>query len=346
MPEILGEYIDRLITSKMTENPGKATTARPRGSFLKTYEFAREKQGAPLTFLAAKSIIDSVEKGDFVFVVTGAGAPPYMWVSETDGPPGAATIARALDVGFKAKPVMITSKEKMEALIACCNAAELAIQPEEWVRKRQYGAAIAEPLSLDDKEAEAESAKLVEKYHPAAMIFTEMTGINAKGVMHSMSATDRTPYVAKAHHLVNIAKERGIPTIGIGDGGNEIGFGMVRDRLKTLGGLYSDCSPCSCKDGVATVISTDVLISAAVSNWGVYGVEACLASMLGNMDVIHNETVERRVLEAGVDKGLASAFGRQKLDVDGTTLAANQALITILREMCKNFLHSYEKRAF
>jgi len=51
-------------------------------------------------------------------------------------------------------------------------------------------------------------------------------------------------------------------------------------------------------------------------------------------------------LEAGVDRGLGSGFGRQMLDVDGTTLEANQALVTVIREMVKNFLKKREARAF
>lgn len=346
MPKVLGEYLDRLVTTSMTENPAGRLTKSPRGSSLKLYELAREKQGAPLTYLAAKSLVDRVKKGDFVFIVTGAGAPPYMPKGETDGPLGAAALARMVDLAFEAKPVMITEEEKMDALVETCNAAELAVQPEEWIRRRAYGGAVAEPFPIDDERAWVAAEKLVAKYSPVAMIAVEKLAVGAKGVIHNMSGTDRTQHIAKVHHLVNEARRKGILTIGIGDGGNEVGFGMIREELKALGGIYSDCSPCPCRDGVVTVVSTDVLLPAAVSNWGVYGVEACIAAMVGNLDVIHNEDVERRMLEAGVRRGLASGFGRQMLDVDGTTLEANQALITIMREMVKNFVKKVEPRAF
>jgi hypothetical protein len=346
LPEVLGEYLDRLVTTSMTENPAGGLTKSPRGSLLKLYEFARKKQGAPLTYLAARSLVDRVKRGDFVFIMTGAGAPPYMPKGETDGPLGVAALARTIDLAFGAKPVVITEEEKMDALVETCNAAELAVQSEEWVRKRAYGGAVAESFPINDREARGTAETLVAKYSPVAMIAVEKLAIGAKGVIHNMSGTDRTQHIAKVHHLIDEARRRGILTIGIGDGGNEVGFGMIREELRALGGIYSDCSPCPCKDGVVTVVSTDVLLPAAVSNWGAYGVEACVAAMTGNLGVMHSEGVEGRMLEAGVRSGLASGFGRQMLDVDGTSLEANQALITIMREMVWNFVKRVEPRAF
>jgi hypothetical protein len=341
MSEILGEYLDRLVTTSIITRSYSTKAAH-----LILYELARKKQGAPLTYLAARRLVDSVKKGDFVFLITGAGLKPYLWAGETDGPLGVASLGRMFDWAFRAKPVIITDQEKMDALVATCNAADLAVQPEEWVRKREYGAAVAEPFPLNDEMAKEAAEKLIEKYNPTAMIAIEMTGINAQGVMHSMNGVDITQYVAKVHHLINAARTKGILTIGIGDGGNEIGFGMIHDELHALGGRFSDCSPCPCKGGVATIVATDVLVAAAVSNWGAYGIEACVSAMVENLDVMHNETIERRMLEAGVDRGLGSGFGRQMLDVDGTTLEANQALVTVIREMVKNFLKKREARAF
>jgi hypothetical protein len=341
MSEILGEYLDRLITTSITTR-----SYSTRAAHLALYELARKKQGVPLTYLSARKLVDKVKKGDFVFLITGAGLKPYLWAGETDGPLGVGALGRMFDRAFGAKPVIITDQEKMGALIATCNAAELAVQPEGWVREREYGAAVAESFPVNDDEAEDAAERLIEKYSPVAMIAIEMTGINAQGVMHSMSGVNITPYVAKAHHLINAARQKGILTIGIGDGGNEIGFGKIYDELRALGGRYSNCSPCPCGDGVVTVVATDVLVPAAVSNWGAYGIEGCVSALVENSDVMHNEVIERRMLEAGVNNGLGSGFGRQMLDVDGTTLEANQALITVIREMIKNFLKKRETRAF
>jgi hypothetical protein len=93
--EIVGDSIDRAVNIEMRFRAGL-----PRGVTYPLYEAARKKQGKPLTWLAAKLLVDKVRKGDHVFVVTGAGTPPGLPAGETDGPPGAAAIARAIEFGW------------------------------------------------------------------------------------------------------------------------------------------------------------------------------------------------------------------------------------------------------
>jgi hypothetical protein len=324
----------------MTTNPIRITPGKePLGSHLKLYEFARKKQGSPLTYLAAKRLLDTVKRGDFVFIMADAGAPPYLPVGETDGPLGVAALGRMFDIAFGAKPVVITEKEKKIPFIATCNAAELAVQSEEWFRKRLYGGALVEAFPTDHIKAKEAAQTLIAKYKPVAMVSVETLGPSGKGIIHTMGGSDWTKYTAKAEYLIKEAEKKDILTIGIGDGGNEIGFGLIRNEMRSLGGIFSDCFPqCTCRDGIVTVVATDIVLPAAVSNWGAYGIEACVAAMTGNMDAMHNETIEKRMLEAAVDHGLASGdYGKQMLDVDGTSLETNQALITILREIVKNF---------
>ena len=58
-----------------------------------------------------------------------------------------------------------------------------------------------------------------------------------------------------------------IATIGIGDGGNEIGMGKVRQRVID----YIENGPI-----IASNVSTDQLITAGVSNWGGSALAAAL----------------------------------------------------------------------
>lgn len=346
MIEILGEYLDRLITTNMTTGHASVGT-RPGDYILNMYKWTREKTNTSLTYLAAKNIVDSVEKDDFVFLMAEAAFPPYLSIGETDGPMGTAALARMFDIAFEAKPVIIASSEKIDASIAVWNAAELEVQPEEIVRNREYGGAVAEPFPIDDEEAKKVALELIDRYNPSALISVETLAVNAKGQIHCVSASNSTPYVMKAHHLINEAKEKGILTIGIADGGNEIGCGNIYDELRSFGGLYADCRPiCHCGGGVTTVVETDFLVPAAVSNWGAYGIEACIAAIVDDVDVMHDEIIERRMLEACANVGLAGGIGKRMLNVDGTSLEAGQALITILREMVKNYLKKSRKRAF
>src|SRR5260370_17265052 len=102
----------------------------PRGVTYPLYEAARKKQGKPLTWLAAKLLMDKVKKGDYVFVVTGAGTPPGLPAGETDGPPGAAAIARAIEIGLGAKPVLISEARNMPAVTKSTEAAGVAVVDE------------------------------------------------------------------------------------------------------------------------------------------------------------------------------------------------------------------------
>src|SRR5258708_20534068 len=101
--EIVGDSIDRAVNIEMRFRAGL-----PRGVTYPLYEAARTKQKKPLTWLAAKLLKDKVKPGQHVFVVTGAGTPPGLPAGETDGPPGAAAIAPAIQVGLGAKPVLIS----------------------------------------------------------------------------------------------------------------------------------------------------------------------------------------------------------------------------------------------
>ena len=68
---------------------------------------------------------------------------------------------------------------------------------------------------------------------------------------------------------VQIAPEYDIRTVGVGDGGNEIGMGNVADIIEKELSLV----PC--------VVKVDYLVIASVSNWGAYGLAAYLSIMEG-----------------------------------------------------------------
>ena len=95
--ENIGKCLDQLINIDIIE----------RGIIDKLYIAAYEKTGEYLIYKAAKELISVVANNDVVFIVTGFRTPP-LYIQETDGPLGAASIARAIDVSLGAKPVIIT----------------------------------------------------------------------------------------------------------------------------------------------------------------------------------------------------------------------------------------------
>src|SRR5258707_12392998 len=96
----MADYIDRLITVEMRNR------AMPHGTITPLYEAARaEGGGQPLTLRAAAGLVENVEPGDNVFIVTGAGSGALIPQGENDGPVGAAVLARAVLLGLGATPI-------------------------------------------------------------------------------------------------------------------------------------------------------------------------------------------------------------------------------------------------
>lgn len=336
MPEIVAEYVDRLCTIGM----------RPRGmsreALLQLYDAAREEAGEPLMMKAARLLNERVKRGDTVFITTGAGVPPWMPYGETDGPLGAVALGRALTLGLGATPIFIGEERNMPPLEATIRSSGLLLSPREWITARPgTGVTATIPFPLDDAEARATARRLIDDWQPSAIIAIEKLGPNAKGYIHSVRGTNWTDEHAKVQYLFTEAAERGIATIGIGDGGNEIGFGRIYDQVRQIDPFARECG-CPCGDGMATAIGADVLVVAAISNWGAYGIAACLAFLRGNADILHDEDTESRMLvscaEAG---GMEGMYSLTIPMVDGTTERAQRALIALLREIVGNNLKEF-----
>jgi hypothetical protein len=134
---------------------------------------------------------------------------------------------------------------------------------------------------------------------------------------HTMRGRDITSATSPAHRLFEsaAAQQPSIVTIGIGDGGNEIGMGKIAwDTIRRNipnGGL------------VACRIPTDHLIVAGVSNWGAYALSAGVRSLRGekgDTDLYDTER-EREILQVMVERGplVDGVTGRPTATVDGLT---------------------------
>jgi len=111
-------------------------------------------------------------------------------------------------------------------------------------------------------------------------------------------------------------------TIGIGDGGNEIGMGKVRTRLAGLDALRAR---------IATVVPVDHLVVAGVSNWGGYGIVAALGRLTG-LDLLRTPEIERRLIEACVAAGACDGVTRRREPtVDSLASETHAAVVDLLR---------------
>lgn len=219
-------------------------------------------------------------RGQFVAIVTGffipAATPP---AAETDGPPGAALLAAALiHCGMTVKIVTDSF---------CCRAMEVAARemnlPESivvtpgndideiecWFRTTateqgpRWTHLIAiervgpshTPQSIEQQTSLDQPTELVE--------FQELVPEYEQNHCYNMRGICIDAVTPPLHRLFELAHESpGIRTIGIGDGGNEIGMGSIswRELRARLNNDSAARTPCR--------IATDWTIVAGVSNWG------------------------------------------------------------------------------
>jgi hypothetical protein len=327
----IGRHIDRLTTVEARISPNS------RNVIVQLHEAACAAQGGgPLSMLAARQILATLGPGKTVFLTTGAGDPRFLPAGETDGPPGVAALALAIHAATGAVPLMFTEADFVENLAATTLAVGLGIRSPEHALTTGYTTAVL-PLT-DDDSAEAQAVEYLDAYKPAMVISIEKLGPNPQGTAHTSTGTPAAANRARAECLFDEAARRGIPSLGIGDNGNELGFGLIADAVAK----YKPNGARLC-----TRVKTDVLVPANVSNWGAYAVEAALAAITGRPELMHSADVERRMIEACVTaNGVDGSTGRHLPMVDGMPMEVSCAVVTMLGCIVSNGLVEGFKRAF
>ncbi len=131
------------------------------------------------------------------------------------------------------------------------------------------------------------------------LISVERPGRAIDGRYYSYRGEDVSPYTSPLDEFFLEGRRRGVPTIGIGDGGNEIGMGKVRSEI--LESLPNG-------DKVSTIVSTDYLLICGISNWGAYALLAGLSKLEGVNELLPDPGEEialiERVVEAGAIDGV------------------------------------------
>lgn len=241
---------------------------------------------------AAKEIM-SWEKGN-VFLTTGFYVAGH---AETDGPVGTVVLAGAMrKLGYR--PIVITDKlcsgffelENIEAVYIDCDAKPEALE------------------------------RLVEEYEPKGLISIERCGKNRYDCYANMCGCSIGEYTAPIDELF-IRYQGIIPSIGIGDGGNEIGMGKIAGAIRRKLSL----EPC--------IVSTDILVIATVSNWGAYGVAAalgrlCREELLPSFEWVREYLV--KTLELGSIDGITH---RKAVTVDGKNMGIEYEILETLKKL-------------
>jgi len=327
MLDLIGEAIDQIMTVQMT---WKNSFGNFQGE---VYRAARSKYGRPLALLAAERLKERIKPGANVIFCTGAGTPPVLPQGETDGPTGTAALARALHLGLGARPVVVSEAYYFAPVEASFRAAGMMPTPYEFSSRLGFKVGFMD--FPDDADPIGHAKRVLDLVEPAAIIAIEKTGPNQAGIIHSASGEAKAGN-ARIDHLFRLGREAGALTLGVGDWGNEIGMGCVVDAVRKFQ-PYGERCLCPCGKGIADVTETDAMVISNIANWGAYGIAAALALLLKDIRVFHDPDIERRMVLDCTQAGAAD--GRTRMSdggVDGTSLAAQQYGVGLLREIIIN----------
>ena len=195
--------------------------------------------------------------------------------AETDGPPGAIAIGNALQALGRRVTYVTDSYCSPVLRDWTGNSTEVVEFPITGV-----------------EESRQLAAELLGRLNPALLISIERGGRTKDDTYLNMRDADITPHTARLDYLF----EAGIPSVGIGDGGNEIGMGNLVEEIPTVDRLPQ--SP--------AVTKVDKLVITSVSNWGGYGLVAAISKLAGQNllpSVEHETRLIHRMVEIGVVDG-------------------------------------------
>jgi len=207
--------------------------------------------------------------------------------AETDGPPGAYFLYLALQkLGYEVKLLV----DPIVYPLMCKHVG--------------YEVLINMPLG-DEVDTEATAQLIREDLNPSVIISTERCGRASDGKYKNMSGIDIGSHTAKIDEVFQILDEQSF-SIAIGDGGNEIGMGNLTAEINR----HLDLDPCQ--------VTVDTLLIATVSNWGVYGLIAELASQVKNPSILPCAEAQYDFVKSIVSMGAVNGMsGIPECIVDG-----------------------------
>lgn len=237
--------------------------------------------------LAAMSLL----RAERVLIVTGfpirkAGA------GETDGPPGAYALGCALEkLGI---PIAYVTDSLNEPLLRAMGAYPLLTWTPDLLTRESFSHLVA----------------------------IERPGRARDGRYYNMLGEDITSLVSPLDQLFLQAEERGMVTIGIGDGGNEVGMGKVFVGVSK-----------SITHGrrIASTVLTDYVIVAGVSNWGAYGLVGAMSVVAGRDLLPTPEEFALSVISTVQAGAVDGVSGLREVSVDGLPLSRSLAVLQEIR---------------
>ena len=255
-----------------------------------------------------ENCVSSLSISNTAVIVTGFPVKS-AGIGETDGPPGALALAYALEK--LNKKVIIVTDNYTEALI------------QAGVKLLQLDAEI---YIFEEGREEEQSEEIINKYKPEHIIAIERPGRSWDNKCYSMYGEDITSYCPNTDILFIKAKENNIPTSAVGDGGNELGMGKVKEIVKR-----------DVKKGnlIFAQLETDNLVVAGVSNWGAFGICSGL-SILNETALMLNENEYEELMNEIVRSGAVDGCSKKReVSVDGLSYEENLEIFNRLKELAE-----------
>ena len=303
------------------------------------YDAARG-DGEPLTYRMATRLQSAVGPGDTVLILTGAGGPPVLPSSEVDGLLGAVAIARALVYGLGATVIVLTEERAALPVRAAVYGAGMNLRLADEADPGNL--IVFEPTPIERDDCVRHAKAVFERHAPTAVIGIEKLSPNREGRIHGATGLDYDDVHTKPDPYFDEARARGVLTCGIGDGGNEVGFGKILDDVSRIMPSGRQCL-CPCNGGSAAAVATDELLVAAISDWGGYALNAMLCFLTGDLRPLITADEVERMLLATVNAGaFDGATGRPSLSDDGVPLESQRAYVTLLQQLVQIASSSFQ----
>ena len=230
------------------------------------------------------------------FYIPG-GDPP---AAETDGPPGAALLAKALtDLGIPVR--FLTDPSCRRGCAAALRAAGVGNVP----------------IDTSGPQAAIETWRSAGVTHALAI---ERPGRTADGTLRNMRGMDIGAFCRPLDDVFLAGPWR---TIAVGDGGNEVGMGALP------AGLIAEHVALGAK--IACTTAAEFPIVAGVSHWGAYALLGMLGALrpdwLGAILPVLEPDFDRMVVERMVADGPAvdGVTLRHEPTIDGLTMSVHTA---------------------
>jgi hypothetical protein len=267
---------------------------------------------------ACSSLYEALRRGKLeVAIVTGFYIPSAA-AFETDGPLGAVFLARVIHaLGGHA---VLLAEDECLASMQHAEGSNFSLLPKGRLNSPGHLIAI-------ERAGPSHTPQSICRLCPESLhAFLAQIPASEHNRCHTMRGHDVTPFTLPLHELFETT---GPITIGVGDGGNEIGMGKIPwsviARSVPNGGV------------IACRVPTDHLIVCGVSNWGAYALAAGLWRLAGatGAAAVFDSDAERELWHNVLKqhKLVDGVTGQRELTVDGLDWETYSAPLRAMRDV-------------